>query len=52
MRFRLKKALPFDAEKAVISYQCRARCKGIKVSRAAVMLDAVLRRLRIAVPRS
>jgi type IV pilus assembly protein PilM len=41
VRFRLKKALPFDAEKAAISYHSMRDAKGIRVI-AAVMLDAVL----------
>ena len=41
VRFRLKKALPFDAEKAVISYHAMRDTNGIRVV-AAVMLDAVL----------
>jgi type IV pilus assembly protein PilM len=41
VRFRLKKALPFDVEKAAISYQATRDASGVKVV-AAVMLDAVL----------
>jgi type IV pilus assembly protein PilM len=41
VRFRLKKALPFDAEKAVISYDVVRDKSGVKVV-AAVMLDSVL----------
>ncbi len=40
-RFRLKKALPFDAEKAAISYQTVRDARGVKLV-AAVMLDSVL----------
>jgi type IV pilus assembly protein PilM len=41
VRFRLKKALPFDAEKAAISYHAVRDKDGIKVV-AAVILDSVL----------
>jgi type IV pilus assembly protein PilM len=41
VRFRLKKALPFDAEKAAISYHVVRDKNGVRVI-AAVMLDAVL----------
>ena len=41
VRFRLKKALPFDAEKAAISYHTVRDAGGIKMV-AAVMLDSVL----------
>ncbi len=41
VRFRLKKALPFDAEKAAISYQTVRDARGVKLV-AAVMLDSVL----------
>jgi type IV pilus assembly protein PilM len=41
VRFRLKKALPFDAEKAAISYHTVHDASGIKLV-AAVMLDSVL----------
>jgi len=42
VRFRLKKSLPFDAEKAVISYHAMRDPQGVRVV-AAVMLDTVLR---------
>jgi type IV pilus assembly protein PilM len=42
VRFRLKKSLPFDAEKAVISYRATRDSQGVKVV-AAIMLDTVLR---------
>jgi type IV pilus assembly protein PilM len=42
VRFRLKKALPFDAEKAVISYHQVKDTKGVRVA-VAIMLDSVLK---------
>jgi type IV pilus assembly protein PilM len=42
VRFRLKKSLPFDAEKAAISYRATRDAQSVKVV-AAVMLDTVLK---------